>query len=71
MKYDGRIERPPLTLRIDSASLCSPDRPCLEVVAPDGRSVDPASCRFDRTRFSHLVTIPVINGRFSVRPVAG
>lgn len=68
--YDGRVERPPLTLRIDCAAICSPAQPLIELIAPDGAGVDPDAFRFDATQYRHLVTIRVERGRYHVRPRA-
>jgi hypothetical protein len=70
VRYDGRVDRPMLTLRIDAAAVCTPAQPTIGVIGPDGRAVDPAYCRFDSVRFQHLVTIPVMSGRYSIHPQA-
>lgn len=69
--YAGRFERPPLTLRIDAASLSSGGTLAIEVIAPDGQRVAAANCRYDAASQRHLVTIPVQNGRYVVRAAAG
>ena len=68
--YDGRIERPLLTLVLDCAAICTPETPAIEVVMPDGTVVDAGAVRFDRTRRRHLITVPVHEGRYRVRPRA-
>lgn len=70
LRYEGRIERAPLTLRVDCSAVCTPAQPLIEVVLPDGISVDPAACRFDQELYQHLVTVPVMEGRYRVRPRA-
>jgi hypothetical protein len=70
IRYDGRIERPLLTLAIDCAALCSPEQPSIEIDVPDGVPLDPVAFRFDRERYRHLVTLPVVNGRYQIRPRA-
>lgn len=71
LRYEGYIERPPLTLRVDCSAVCTPTQPLIEVILPDGTAADPAACRFDRERYRHLVTVPVMEGRYRVRPWAG
>ena len=68
--YDGRVERPLLTLLIDCAAVCSPGAPLIDLTTPDGVAVDPGAFRFDRERHRHRVTVPVVPGRYCVRPVA-
>jgi hypothetical protein len=70
VRYDGRVERPQLTLCIDCAATCSPVQPLIELVAPDGAAVDAGAFRFDRERYRHLVTISVEEGRYRVQPRA-
>ena len=65
--YEGRVERPLLTLRIDCAAVCSPSQPVIEIITPDGVTLDAAAFRFDRERYQHLVTVPVIDGHYQVR----
>jgi hypothetical protein len=65
VRYNGRIERPSLTLRIDCSAVCTPAQPLIEVDTPDGT---PAECRFDERRYRHLITVPVMEGRYHVRP---
>jgi peptidoglycan/xylan/chitin deacetylase (PgdA/CDA1 family) len=69
VRYTGRFARPPLTLYLDSASICSTQAPDIEVTAPDGAPVPPGNLKFDRQRFRHRVTIPVQDGRYAVRAV--
>jgi hypothetical protein len=71
VRYDGRVERPSLTLVIGCAGLCSPAAPFIEVITPDGVAIDASACRFDTERYRHRVTVPVIQGRYGVRPIAG
>jgi hypothetical protein len=68
IRYDGPQERPALTLSIDCSAICTPDKPRIVVSAPDGRALAPNSYRMDVDRFRHLVTIPVMSGRFHVQP---
>ncbi len=70
IRYDGRVERPRLTLVVDCAALCSPEQPLVEITTPDGTAVDASSIRFDSERYRHRVTLPVIQGRYRVQPVA-
>ena len=68
LRYEGPIERPTLTLRVDCSAVCAPAQPLIEVVLPDGSPAEPTAYRFDRKRFRHLVTVPVMDGRYLVRP---
>jgi peptidoglycan/xylan/chitin deacetylase (PgdA/CDA1 family) len=68
--YPGLVERPVLTLRIDSAAICQAAFPRVVVTLPDGSEPAPDAYRFDESGFEHLVTIPVMNGRYTVRPAA-
>lgn len=66
IRYDGRVQTPLLTLRIDCSVICDPARPLVDVVRPDGIAVDPSACQYDRLRYRHLITIPVMEGRYHV-----
>jgi hypothetical protein len=68
MRYEGRIENPSLTLRVDCSAVCSQQRPLIEVALPNKTFVDPATCWFDTKRYQHLVTVPVTNGQYSIQP---
>jgi hypothetical protein len=68
LHYEGRIERPLLTLRIDCSVVCNGAQPLIEVFLPDGTAGDPRGYRFDRKRYRHLVTVPVMDGRYRIRP---
>lgn len=70
LRYDGRFERPVLTLRIGSSAICTATHPVVDVIAPDGAIVPSIECRFDRISFEHLVTVPVMSGRYRVVPRA-
>lgn len=70
LRYDGHVERPALTLRVDCSVVCTPAQSLIELVLPDGTALDPAACRFDRENYRHLVTVPVMEGRYRVRPRA-
>jgi len=70
LRYDGRAERPLLTLFVECAAVCSPELPLVEITTPDGVVVDASACRFDRERYRHRVTLPVMPGRYRVSPVA-
>jgi hypothetical protein len=71
VRYDGRAEEPLLTVRVDCSCVCSPEQPLVDVIAPDGAALAPARFRFDRGRYQHLVTFPVRQGRYQVRPRSG
>ena len=68
LRYQGSIERPLLTFRIDASAVCSPAQPLIEVVAPNGEVADAAACRSDTKSYSHVVTVPAMDGRYQVRP---
>src|SRR5262249_19032742 len=70
IRYDGRVDRPSLTMAIDGSAICSPADPFIEVITPDGDTVDSGACRFDGKRYRHRVTLAVMNGRYQVRAVA-
>ena len=70
LRYEGRVERPKLTMRVDCSAVCTAARPVIDVVLPDGTTADAAACRFDRASYRHLVTVPVMEGRYWVRPRA-
>jgi peptidoglycan/xylan/chitin deacetylase (PgdA/CDA1 family) len=68
LRYSGRAPRPTLTLRLDCSAVCAPDTPRIAIALPNGDELDPGSYRFDNLCHRHLVTLPVVNGRYSVRP---
>ena len=68
LRYDGQVERPLLTLRVNCAAVCSRTQPLADIVAPDGTTLDAAAFRFDTERYRHRVTLPVMQGRYKVRP---
>jgi hypothetical protein len=70
LRYDGRVERPQLTLFVECTAVCSAEQPLVEITTPDGVVVDASACRFDRERYRHRVTLPVVPGRYRVDPVA-
>jgi hypothetical protein len=70
IRYDERLERPWLTLFIDSAAICQPELPRITVTLPTGAVVEESSCKFDNTSYRHQVTLPVMNGRYQVHPRA-
>jgi hypothetical protein len=69
--YDGRVERPLLTLRVDCSTVCSRTQPVIELRTPDSVPLPTGAFRFDRAHYRHLVTIPVVPGRYHVVPRAG
>jgi hypothetical protein len=71
VQYSGRFVRPPITLRLDCLAVCTHARPKIEIVLPDGTRADPQCFRFDLKRYRHLVTVPVMPGRYLVQPYAG
>jgi peptidoglycan/xylan/chitin deacetylase (PgdA/CDA1 family) len=70
IRYEGRVERPPLTLCIDCAAVCSAEKPVVDIAAPDGTVLNTGTFRFDRRLYRHRVTIPVTSGRYQVQPRA-
>jgi len=70
LHYSGRFTRPSLTLHVDAASICSAAAPHIEVMAPDGRRLASADWQFDLARHLHRITVPVENGRYTVRASA-
>lgn len=66
LAYDGPFDHPLLTLLIDAAAIRTAGAP-LEIIAPDGQAVDPASVRLDNKRRRHVVSVPVMQGRYEVR----
>ncbi len=68
VRYEGRVERPLLTITVDCACVCTPAQPVIEIVAPDGKRVHKGAFQFDRARYRHLVTLAVEPGRYEVRP---
>lgn len=68
LQYDGQVTLPSLTLRVDCSAVCTPGKPSIDVILPDGSSADQEAFRFDVRRYRHLVTVPVVEGRYKVRP---
>jgi peptidoglycan/xylan/chitin deacetylase (PgdA/CDA1 family) len=69
VRYDGPLQRPPLTLLLHPAA-GGAQRALLEVVLPDGDRVDPSRCRYDSAQRRYCVTVPLMEGRYRVHPVA-
>jgi hypothetical protein len=67
LQYCGRVEHPRLSLRVDSAAICTSQQPSIAVVLPDGSLLDKDAYVFDADTYSHLVTVPVMTGRYQVR----
>jgi hypothetical protein len=70
IRYDGRVDRPKLTLRLDCAAVCSPRQPLIDVITPDGSVAAAEPPRGGSNRYRHLVTVPIQEGRYHVRPRA-
>jgi len=68
--YSGRLQRPTLTLRIDCSTLCAPGAPRIAVITPNGQELDSEAYSFDQRTYRHLITLPVMNGVYGVRPCA-
>jgi hypothetical protein len=68
IRYDGRVSRPALTLRIDCASIGTPATPSIDVLLPDGTTLDAGAIAIDRDGHRRLVTVPVMDGRYVIRP---
>jgi len=71
IRYDGRVDRPLLTLVVGAAAVCSPAAPFIELIAPDGVAIDSSAYAFDTETYRHRVTVPVMQGRYQVRPLTG
>jgi hypothetical protein len=67
VRYDGRVERPMLTLRLDARALGSGPEPFVDVITPGGEVVRASPIRAHRERYRHLATVPVEAGRYRVR----
>jgi hypothetical protein len=67
LQYDGRADRPFLTLLIDCSAVCTPAEPRIDIVLPDGTLSDGRSFHFDPQHYRHCVTVPVMEGRYMVR----
>lgn len=67
LRYDGREQSPLLTLRIDCSIICNSEQPLIDVMLPTGTAVDRLACQYDEKRYRHLVTVPVMEGRYHVR----
>jgi hypothetical protein len=70
LRYDGRFEKPVLTFKIGFPSIRTAAHPAVDVIAPDGTIVPAAESPFDKNSCQHLVTVPVLNGKYRVRPRA-
>jgi peptidoglycan/xylan/chitin deacetylase (PgdA/CDA1 family) len=70
IRYDGRIERPSLTLLIDASALGDTCAQSFDVVTPDGVTFTPATVSRRRGRRALRVTLPVVSGRYAVHPRA-
>jgi len=68
VEYAGRVQRPALTFVVDCAAVCSPERPLIEVVTPEGATIDGGAIRFDQRHYRHQVTVPVESGRYQITP---
>jgi hypothetical protein len=66
IRYDGPVDRPQLTLRLDCAALGADPSSAFEIVQPDGAVAGsvPASRRSGRR---DLVTVTLMTGRYEVR----
>jgi hypothetical protein len=63
------VESPRLTLRVDCSALCCAEQPYIEVIAPDGKIPARDACQFNQQDYRHRVTVPVMNGHYTVRRV--
>ena len=68
LHYEGRFERPLLTLRIDAAALDGAGAAGLILELPDGSALDRARIESDGNGTNYLATVPVMSGRYRVRP---
>jgi hypothetical protein len=70
LSYSGRLQYPTLTLRTDCSAVCDSAKPRIAVITPGGHELGPAAYVFDGRNYRHLITVPVSNGFYSVRPCA-
>ncbi len=68
IKYHGKVDNPILTLIIDCTAICSPEKPLIEVVPPDGIPL-PGNQIIPGKNYRHMVNLPVTNGKYSISPV--
>jgi hypothetical protein len=68
IRYDGPVTQPRLTLRIDCSAIGARAAGPIEVVLPDGTIVSADAIGPDSGRHLHLVTVPVVNGPYTLRP---
>jgi hypothetical protein len=68
IRYFGSENRPPMTLRIDCSAICDDSNPSVLITLPDGNELDPGACRTNSLSRHHLVTVPIMNGRYRVTP---
>jgi hypothetical protein len=68
LNYSGRLQHPTLTLRTDCSAVCDPAKPRIAVITPGGDELESAAYVFDDRSYRHLITVPVSNGVYSVRP---
>ena len=66
VRYEGRVERPLLTLCIDASALCDSARPHIVVDLPEGGELANTDYRFDELEYRHMVTLPLMTGRYRV-----
>ncbi len=66
IKYDGRIEKPVLTLIVDALDICTSQKPCIDIILPDGNKLERKCFKYDKRNYRHIVNIPVLNGEYIV-----
>ncbi len=66
IRYSGRAERPPLTLRLDCSGICTPQKPYIHVKLPESAHLTARDYRYDTMRCRHWVNIPVLDGEYTI-----
>ena len=69
VKYNGRVKRPLLTVHMDCSAVCSPQKPEIELLLPDGTLLEPSNIKFDRKNYQYQVNLPIMEGKYYVKPL--
>ncbi len=70
IRYLGDEGCSELTLRIDCSAICDSSKSSVLVTLPDGSDLDPSAYKINPKSRRHLVTVPIMNGRYRVTPRA-
>lgn len=70
VNYWGRSKTPMLSLQIDVNTLCSSNKPFIEIILPNGCLLSGQHYKYDTATLQHLVTLPLLNGTYCLKPVA-